>query len=801
MASESLTPGRYRLWDGVSLRGRMLYSVRPLSVTRLNEAGVDVVAALSEEFRTPADIASETDHTADAVARLLERLHRRGFLEWAPARDPTHTLPVSIVITVRNAREHLLGCLDALAALDYPAYEVIVVDDGSTDGTARAVRTHPLVDRGQARVVSVGTPDEPLGIGASRNRGVAAASHDVVAFTDADCRPRSGWLTELVPCLAAHDLIGGRVRPHGHRPTDGYEAINSSLDMGAYATRVDPDGATPYLPTANLVGHRTVFETVPFPERNIAEDVSVCWRAIESGFDVVYTPKGVVEHEYQSSLRAFAARRAEYGASEALLAKDFGHGDRVPVSLEPVVLAVTLLVALASGAATVLSLTAIGSVVLLGGIAVGVGRRYRSLRVVPMTAVCRSYGRGILSTGYALSQELTRYYSVPAALGCTLLAAAWPAVGAIGLGTVLAATVAPAAVEHVVHRPKLAPLRYAWFYLADHLGYQHGVYRGAIEHHTIAHLDPRARFRVIGPTAAVFKRFRTWIGPDIDARTVAVGDNTARFRTATSTERWWFDADDLRGERPVLKDLMTNLRADDVVFDIGANVGLYTCFAGQMVGGDQLVAFEPHPTNADRLAANADLNGIDACIKRVALGAVDDDDGQLVVRDDEAGIGDHTLRKPDPTETTSRDDLTGATPRRVETAMINETVESPISSAPDDAKTRSVSILRGDSVAERDDVPHPTVLKIDVEDAELDVLRGLDRTLSRAACRLVYCEIHPDGLAERGVRPADVEQFLEERGFICEPLNQRDGRYNLRARRVGRVGKRHSADQNDGRSQ
>ena len=79
---------------------------------------------------------------------------------------------------------------------------------------------------------------EELGIGASRNRGVKAASHDVTAFTDADCRPRPEWLADLAPTLAAHDLVGGRIWPAGETPADAYEGMKSSLDMGARVTRI-----------------------------------------------------------------------------------------------------------------------------------------------------------------------------------------------------------------------------------------------------------------------------------------------------------------------------------------------------------------------------------------------------------------------------------------------------------------------------------------------------------------------------------------------------------------------------------
>lgn len=790
MADDSpANAGRYRRWSGVSLHGRLLYSVRPLSVTRLNEAAVDVVETVTGDFHSPAEIARATDRDTASVARLLDRLHQRGFLEWAPARDATHTPSVSVVVTVRNGHEHLRDCLDALAELEYPTYEVVVIDDGSTDNTVSVARSHPLADCGRLEVVSVGTPDEPLGIGASRNHGVAVARSDVIAFSDADCRPRRNWLSELVPCLAAHDLVGGRVRPHGRDPVDEYEGINSSLDMGEYAARIDPDGATPYLPTANLVGRRTVFETVPFPEQNVAEDVDVCWRAFDRGFDVVYTPTGIVEHDYRADLRAFADRRSDYGASEALLSHTYRHGDRVALPVEPLFIVVLLFLSFAAGVPLVgvFALAAVGSVMFLGFAVVRLFRRLRALgEVVSVITILRSYGRGILSTWYAFFRELTRYYSVPLGIASAILAIMWPVLGTVAFGAVLIGVAIPAIVEYTIYRPTLSLSQYAYFYIADHLGYQRGVYRGTIEHGTVAHLTPLARFQLTGPIAPVFGILSAWLTSNADIRTVVVGDYTARFRIATEAEQWWFESDDLRGERLVLADILTRVRADDVFFDIGANIGLYTCFMGQAMS-TEIVAFEPHSTNADQLAANAELNSVDVQIELVALGEVEGS-GRLVLRADEAGVGEHTLRLPDRTVATTGDDSAGSIPCRSETVMTDGAVESlPESNVSDSTKTRTVPVVSGDSVSDRNDVPSPTVLKIDVEGAEIDVLRGLDRTLSRTTCRLLYCEIHPKALAERGERPADVERFLEERGFVCKLLNRADDRYRLRARRVDHI--------------
>jgi len=469
-------------------------STRPLVGTRLNDAATRVVDALStESYRRPSPVAEAAGVDRSAVATLLERLHERGFLDWRPARDSGYRPSVSVVVTVRDAADHLGACLDALASVEYPEYEVIVVDDGSTDDTRSLVESHGC----STRLVEVGRPDAPVGIGASRNRGAAAADSEVVAFTDADCRPRPDWLSELVPALAVHDIVGGRVRPAETAGASAYEAINSSLDMGSRAARVRRDGETPYLPTANLLARASTVESVGFPERDVAEDVNFCWTALERGFDVVYDPRGVVDHDYGGG-RRFGERRRSYGASEALLATEFPPAGSVPIPAEAVVAVVLLAfvatIVLPFGRAGSIAGGAAGAAVVAGGSVWRMRRRAGGL--VGLTDAFRSLGRRSLSSVYAIARELTRYYSLSALAVSGVVAAVRPVTGVALVAILLLAAVVPAVVEYRIQRPSIGPLGYGWYYLRDHVAYQLGVYRGGVTHRTVRHLDPAGRFHL-----------------------------------------------------------------------------------------------------------------------------------------------------------------------------------------------------------------------------------------------------------------------------------------------------------------
>jgi len=733
--------GEYRLRSGVTVTDTILVSTQPLLATRLNETAIETIDALeSETFRSPMAVASELGRDAEPVVQLFERLHRRGFLEWRPARDCQFTPPVSIVVTVRNDRHSLERCLDTLAELEYPMYEVVVVDDGSTDGTNKMARNYGMVGPSRVHVLSVGSSTDPLGIGASRNRGVAAATYDVIAFTDADCRPRTDWLTDLVPILSTADLVGGRIRPAGETAASVYEGINSSLDMGAYASRVDPGGDVPYLATANLIGHRSAFESIPFPNRSIAEDVDVCRRAIAAGLEVVYSPTGVVEHVYRDGRYDFTNRRAAYGSSEALLSRDYGRDDTGSVgmpTLLPFAVIVGLFITFASAAVATATVGVMAiSLSLLGSFrGWHLWQRYRQLPpIISVSDVLRSWVRERLSSTYAVSREITRYYAGPALfLGILAWGTGIRTVGGGILGATVTAIALPMAVEYHVHDPDTSLFDYGTYYAADHFGYQYGAYRGAFVYHTFSHLNPLTRFRLAGAGAKFFERLR--IGRETSpTETLTIGTVTSRFNVNSSAEEWWFTDDQLRGERPVVADLLERIESDDTFLDVGANIGIYSCLVGRKLDDGTVIAVEPHPENAARLAENLSMNDIDSLVVRKALGS-ENGRGVLASPDNPvAGSGTHTL-------------LT----------------EQDVSTSTD--QSLSTSVVTGDSLVASDERPQPTVIKIDVEGTEADVLDGMEEVLSDPSCRLVYCELHPEPLSKRGVATERATTVLHKKGF------------------------------------
>src|SRR6185369_4605378 len=109
---------------------------------------------------------------------------------------------VSVVVASYNGARTLQICLASLGRLNYPDYEVILVDDGSTDTTPRIASDHPRV-----RYIY----QENKGLSVARNTGIAAATGEIIAFTDSDCRADEDWLYYLIGDLLGDDFaaIGG----------------------------------------------------------------------------------------------------------------------------------------------------------------------------------------------------------------------------------------------------------------------------------------------------------------------------------------------------------------------------------------------------------------------------------------------------------------------------------------------------------------------------------------------------------------------------------------------------------------
>ena len=191
----------------------------------------------------------------------------------------------SVIIPARDARATIGRTLKALAAQDVDVdFEVIVVDDGSSDGTAATAR-------GSGAAVTV-LEQEAEGPAAARNRGATAARGRVLAFLDADCFPTVGWLAAGLRTLGEVELVQGRVLP------------DPGADLGPFDRSLWLVRETGLYEAANLFVTREAFERAggfeewlrPDTGKAIAEDVWFGWRARRAGARTAFAPEALAHH-------------------------------------------------------------------------------------------------------------------------------------------------------------------------------------------------------------------------------------------------------------------------------------------------------------------------------------------------------------------------------------------------------------------------------------------------------------------------------------------------------------------------
>ena len=235
----------------------------------------------------------------------------RAFKEAPYFRLPAYP-KVSVVVASYNGAAFLETCLQSLGRLNYPDYEVILVDDGSTDNTPEIAEKFSAV-----RTIR----QENLGLSAARNRGIAAATGSVVAFTDSDCRPEEDWLYYLVGDLLRSQNAG--IGGHNLLPPDDSPiaaAVMASPGGPAHVMLTDTEAE--HIPGCNMAFYKTVLEQIGGFDpvfRKAGDDVDVCWRLQQHGYQLGFSPAGFVWHYRRSTVRAYLKQQNGYGEAEALL--------------------------------------------------------------------------------------------------------------------------------------------------------------------------------------------------------------------------------------------------------------------------------------------------------------------------------------------------------------------------------------------------------------------------------------------------------------------------------------------------
>ena len=243
---------------------------------------------------------------------------------------------VSVIVCTRNGSRTICDTFEGLQKLDYPDYEVIVVDDGSSDNTALLARRYGFqVVNTSSRGLSSALPGKEnghdwiitqpnRGLSNARNLGLEAATGQIVAYIDDDAYPDPHWLSYLAATFLnpRTEKYGGVGGPNIAPPGDGLIADCVAHSPGGPVHVLLTNQKAEHIPGCNMAFRRVALKMIGGfdPQFHIAgDDVDVCWRLQAQGWTIGLSPAAMVWHHRRNSIRTYWRQQRGYGKAEAML--------------------------------------------------------------------------------------------------------------------------------------------------------------------------------------------------------------------------------------------------------------------------------------------------------------------------------------------------------------------------------------------------------------------------------------------------------------------------------------------------
>jgi glycosyltransferase involved in cell wall biosynthesis len=237
-------------------------------------------------------------------------------------------MKASVIVPSYNSSRTIRSCLESLLAQRADDFEIVVVDDASTDGSLAIVRGYSRV-----KVVSL---DRNRGPAAARNAGVGKSSGEVLIFLDSDCFVSDvNWIARHLERLqrgSPNNIVGGSISANGPGVIAGAFAYNHWYSCHPRLP-VLPWGVR-HLVSTNLSVSRNVFEDLGgFDEAlRAGEDVEFCARALRHGYALDYCNEIVVQHKNRTSFREFVRVNFDYGKTRIAMKRKGAY--RLPFLLQ-----------------------------------------------------------------------------------------------------------------------------------------------------------------------------------------------------------------------------------------------------------------------------------------------------------------------------------------------------------------------------------------------------------------------------------------------------------------------------------
>ncbi len=276
-------------------------------------AGVYVYAWTDEWYRGGYDIL-DWDFgitTRDRKPKAALGIVRKVFSSEVPFPSDVDWPRISVVVCSYNGSRTIRDTLDGLTGLAYPNYEVIVVNDGSTDNTSGIASEYD--------VTVINTDNR--GLSSARNTGWRRATGDIVAYIDDDAYPDPHWLHYLAWTFLHSDYVGVG-GPNIAPPGDGVIADCLANAPGGPMHVLLSDTEAEHIPGCNMAFRCNALAAIDGFDvryRVAGDDVDICWRLKENGGKIGFHAAAIDWHHRRNSIRTYWRQQQGYGKAEALL--------------------------------------------------------------------------------------------------------------------------------------------------------------------------------------------------------------------------------------------------------------------------------------------------------------------------------------------------------------------------------------------------------------------------------------------------------------------------------------------------
>ncbi|MEW1986712.1 mycofactocin biosynthesis glycosyltransferase MftF [Pseudarthrobacter oxydans] len=468
-----MTPLRSQLPNGFTVRlnrrvritdrGRVLIGGSPTRVLYLSEQASRMIV-------------NRTIEVSSASTRLLtDRLLEAGMADPVLDRLPEiddNALTVVVPVFGRPS------ALDRLLASVGPSQIVIVVDDGSPEPDASAIKS--IVAKHNAQLVRL--PDN-RGPAAARNEGLRHVTTPYVAFADSDIVLDPKAISVLLKHFADPQVALAGPRVLGLHDGTGmnwigrYEEARSSLDLGIHPATVRPRSPVSWIPGAFLVARVEALGEGFTAEHRVGEDVDLVWRLVEQGWRVRFEPEAKVWHEHRQDIVQWLSRKAFYGTSAHVLS--LRHSE----AMAPAVFAPWSVAVVAS--LLFQRRWSVPAAAVISAIAAWRIAHKLSKSEQPALVGISLVAKGVLTAQTQTMALLVRHWW-PLALGGSFFSRRLRR-------AVVASALLDAVLEYRRTRPHLDPFRFAVARRLDDLAYGAGVWSSALQGRSVRALLPDIR--------------------------------------------------------------------------------------------------------------------------------------------------------------------------------------------------------------------------------------------------------------------------------------------------------------------